>query len=335
MSLFVLSAQGWAYDEDADRRFRRTLGWIGALFVAIAVVIPFLELVGVQEGGGQTVDTTYVNILPDAQIAEQVEEPAPAEEEKEPEPEPKPEPKKEPPKEKPKPEEKPAPKAPPTPAPKPEPTQQQLEQAARQKAQQSGINALSDQLAALRDNSLSGLDSARPLSDEVVAARSGTGGGGSPSVAATAASGSGGIGTATTTAPRTQSGAGLGQRRTTVVQAPKGIGPDPTKPGQDGTSRTAGRTLEEIQLVFDRNKAAFYAMFNRALRDDPNLRGKIVVRLTIAPSGAVTACELVSSELGNPDLEAKVIQRVKLLNFGAKNVPEFTYPNYPIVFLPT
>lgn len=326
MSLFVLSAEGWDFSERADRRFRRTLFAVGVPLLILMILIPFLDLFGVQEGGGETTDTTYVNILPDAEIAEQVEEPKPAEEVEKPKPEP--------PKEKTKPEEKePAPKtvAPPT----PEPTQEQLNQAAREVAKQSGINALADQLADLRDNTLSGLDAARPLSDEVIAARPGAGGGGSGSIASSAASGSGGIGTASATSPRTQSGAGLGQRRTTVVQAPKGIGPDLTKPGQDGKARLAGRTLEEIQLVFDRNKASFYSMFNRALRDNSELRGKVVVKLTIAPSGAVTACELVSSELGDADLERKVVQRVLLLNFGAKNVPEFTYPNYPIVFLPT
>lgn len=325
MTVFVLSDDAWRYGAEADRRYRRIQTTLLALFIALAVIIPLLELVGVEEGGGETTDTTYVNILPEAEVAEQVEEPKPAEEEK---PEPKPAEEK-----KPEPEKEPAPKR--EPDPKPEPTQEQLEQAAREVAKQSGINALADQLADLRDNSLSGLDAARPLSDEVISARPGAGGGGASSVASSAASGSGGIGTASSSAPRTQSGAGLGQRRTTVVQAPKGIGPDLTKPGQAGNAKIAGRTLEEIQLVFDRNKASFYSMFNRALRENPDLRGKVVVKLTIAPSGAVTACELVSSELGDPDLEAKVIQRVKLLNFGAKNVPEFTYPNYPIVFLPT
>lgn len=324
--MFVLSAEGWSFNEAADRRFRRITTALLIVFLVLAIVIPFLELFGVQEGGGETTDTTYVNILPDAEIAEQVEEPKPAEEEEK---------KPEPPKEvkKPEPKAEPAPKREPTP--KPEPTQQQLEQAAREVAKASGINALADQLADLRDNSLSGLDAARPLSDEVISARPGAGGGGASSVASSAASGSGGIGTASSTSPRTQSGAGLGQRRTTVVQAPKGVGPDLTKPGQSGQAKLAGRTLEEIQLVFDRNKASFYSMFNRALRENPDLRGKVVVRLTIAPNGSVTACELVSSELGDADLEQKVIQRVKLLNFGAKNVPEFTYPNYPIVFLPT
>lgn len=334
MSLFVISTEGWAFGERADQRFRKTVAALGIPFLILAVLIPFLDLVGVQEGGGETVETTYVNILPDAEIAEQVEEPAPVEDEQ-PEPEPEPEPQPEPaPEPVPQPEpEPPAPRAE-TP-PKPEPTQEQREQAAREVAQQSGINALADQLASLRDNSLSGLDAARPLSDDVVTGQIGAGGGSSSAIASSAASGSGGIGTAAPSASRAQSGAGLGQRRTTVVQAPKGVGPDLEKPGQDGKARLAGRTLEEIQLVFDRNKASFYAMFNRALRDNPNLRGKVVVRLTIAPSGAVTACELVSSELGDPDLERKVIQRVKLLNFGRKNVPEFTYPNYPIVFLPT
>lgn len=326
MSLFVLSAEGHDFNQRADRRFNRVLTAVLLPYILLAILIPFLDLLGVQEGGGDTVDTTYVNILPDAVIAEEVEEPKPSEEE---EPEPEPEEKVVEPEKK-----EPAPKLekPPTPEP---PTQEQLELAARDKAKKSGINALSDQLADLRDNTLSGLDSSRQLSDEVVAARPGAGGGGGSSIAASAASGSGGIGTAQASSTRTKSGAGLGERRTTVVKAPKGIGPDITKPGQSGTSQRAGRTLEEIQLVFDRNKGSFYSMFNRALRTDPGLRGKVVVRLTIAPSGAVTACELVSSELGNPELEQKVIQRVKLLNFGAKNVPSFTYPNYPIVFLPT
>src|SRR3546814_6640656 len=75
---------------------------------------------------------------------------------------------------------------------------------------------------------------------------------------------------------RLQSGAGLGQRRTTTVQAPRGAGPDKTKPGQNGDKLLAGRTLEEIQLTFDRNKGAFYAIFNRAMREDPNIgSGKI------------------------------------------------------------
>lgn len=330
MSVFVLTADGFYFNEIADRRFRRIVTALGIPFLILAFLIPFLELVGLQEGGGDTTEERYISILPDAAIADKVEEPPPAEEK-----EPEPEPVREPPKPQPKPkvEEPPAPiteKPPP-----PQPTKEQLQQEARQVAQRAGINAFSDELAELRDNSLKGFDAARPLSDEVLTARPGSGGGGGGAVASSAASGSGGIGTASASAPRTTSGAGIGQRRTTTVESPVGFGKDLSKPGQDGIKRLAGRTLEEIQLIFDRNKASFYSLFNRALRETPGLRGKMVVSLTIAPNGSVTACDLVSSELGDPELERKVIQRVLLLNFGAKDVPAFTYPNYPIYFLPS
>src|SRR3546814_11104000 len=72
------------------------------------------------------------------------------------------------------------------------------------------------------------------------------------------------------------------------------------------------------------------------MREDPNIgSGKVVVSLTIAPNGSVTDCKLVSSTFNNPDLERKIVQRVLLLNFGAKDVPAFTFPNYPINFLPS
>ncbi|HHH45252.1 MAG TPA: energy transducer TonB, partial [Gammaproteobacteria bacterium] len=72
---------------------------------------------------------------------------------------------------------------------------------------------------------------------------------------------------------------------------------------------------------------------NRALRKDPTLQGKLVIRLTIAPSGKVTSISMVSSELGDPQLERKLVQRIKLFNFGAKAVDSVTI-TYPIEFLP-
>ena len=97
-----------------------------------------------------------------------------------------------------------------------------------------------------------------------------------------------------------------------------------------------GRTLEEIQVTFDRNKGALAVIFNGALRDDPNLgAGKVVVSFTIAPDGSVTDCHLVTSTFHLPDLEHKIVQWVLLFNFGAKHVPPYTYPDYPIKLLPS
>jgi len=44
-------------------------------------------------------------------------------------------------------------------------------------------------------------------------------------------------------------------------------------------------------------------LYNRALRQSPNEQGKVVVSLTIAPDGHVSACHLVYSDLGDRQLE--------------------------------
>src|SRR5437016_2555595 len=95
----------------------------------------------------------------------------------------------------------------------------------------------------------------------------------------------------------------------------------------------AARTDEEIQIVFDRYKASFYRLYNRELRNNPALKGQMVLRLTIEPDGSVSMCVLQSTDMDAPDLATQVVSRVKTINFGAKDVPAVTIV-YPIDFLP-
>lgn len=107
---------------------------------------------------------------------------------------------------------------------------------------------------------------------------------------------------------------------------------DADAPIQSGARPT--RSDEEIQIVFDRYKAALYRIYNRELRKNPTLQGKIVLRITIEPDGSVSKCSVESSELKAPKLERKIIARVKKFNFGAKQgVTQITIL-YPIEFLP-
>ena len=100
----------------------------------------------------------------------------------------------------------------------------------------------------------------------------------------------------------------------------------------DGTA--SSRTDEEIQIVFDRYKAALYRIYNRELRKNPTLQGKMVLRLTIEPDGKVSACSVDSSDMDAPGLGDKISARVKRFKFGAKaGVPTVTIL-YPIDFLP-
>jgi TonB family protein len=146
---------------------------------------------------------------------------------------------------------------------------------------------------------------------------------------------SGGI--ATTSSSR-GFGAGAGSlegHNTTRVGLPAGVpvggrGEGATRSGNSGK---ASRSREEIELVFDRNKGAIYALYSRALREQPDLQGKMVLEFTIAPSGEVTMCRVVSSEIKDPELERKIVARVRLFRFEARDVEAITTTK-PIDFFP-
>jgi len=93
------------------------------------------------------------------------------------------------------------------------------------------------------------------------------------------------------------------------------------------------RTDEEIQIVFDRYKASLYRLYNRELRNDPTLQGKMILRLTIEPDGSVSACALHATDMKAPELVTQIVERVRTFDFGAKEVPAITIV-YPIDFLP-
>jgi protein TonB len=94
------------------------------------------------------------------------------------------------------------------------------------------------------------------------------------------------------------------------------------------------RSIEEIRRVFDANKGAIFAIYNRALRLDPTLQGKVVLELVIDPSGQVVDCKVVASELADESVVAKIVNRVRLFDFGEREVGTTTI-SYPVHFLPT
>jgi len=148
----------------------------------------------------------------------------------------------------------------------------------------------------------------------------GAGGGGS---------GGGGVG-GSGAGGRGGAGGGLGIGRATSPIASIGGEERPKARGGPGSSRTD----EEIQIVFDRYKAAFYRLYNRELRNNPALKGQMVLRLTIEPDGSVSMCELQSTNMNAPDLAAQVVSGVRKMNFGAKEGVQAMTIVYPIDFLP-
>jgi hypothetical protein len=132
-------------------------------------------------------------------------------------------------------------------------------------------------------------------------------------------------------------GGGGGMAGVQVTRATSAIGGGGGGNGASDRPRASGaraaRTDEEIQIVFDRYKAALYRLYNRELRKDPTLRGQMVLRLTIEPDGRVSMCALQATDMNAPDLATQVVDRVRTIDFGAKDVDAITIV-YPIDFLP-
>lgn len=220
--------------------------------------------------------------------------------------------------------EKPKPEAKPRPVEKPLPdTRKKMEQSA-------AMRAIKDVLADLRDPvDTAALGRTQTLtnnvSQDVRSDRS--------LIASKAGSGSSGITTANVSRGFGGGAGALADHTTVAVRS--GIAESTARgtASRRGASGKAARSQEEIELVFDRNKGAIYALYSRALRERPDLQGKLVLEFTIAPSGEVTMCRVVSSEIRDAELEGKIIARVKLFHFEARDV-EIVTTTKPIEFFP-
>jgi len=305
----------WTANSSQDRRFQRLLGITFLVVLVLGVVWPFIP---VPEPDPYEIEEIPPRIAQLLLEEKPLPPPPPPQVEEEPEPEveePEPEPEKVV-------ENEPEPE--PEPVPEPEPDLQEI---AREQAQ-AAFMPFAEDLADLVDQELlEKVADKRELSASVGEATRNE----RSMITSKVGTASAGINTANMS--RNTGGTGIAGRSTTKIDSPvAGIAPAGGA-RRTGTSGKASRSREEIELVFDKNKGAIFALYNRALRSDPSLEGKLVLRLTIAPNGAVTFCEIVSSELNDEDLERKLVQRVKLFRFEAKDVEPITTTK-PIDFFP-
>jgi periplasmic protein TonB len=291
----------WEADPEEQRRFRRFMGGGLLLVLLLGLVLPLIHLPQQVQTPAEAVPERLARLM-----AEEKPKPPPP----------------------PPPVELPKPKAETKPTPVPKPVDKTAE--ARKKAQDSGLLKLKDELADLRQNvDLTPLGQTKNLQGAVgqdshaerslIASKVGAG-----SAGITSANSSRGFGT----------GAGSLTGHDTMAVSSRIAAASGGGNVAKGGSGKPSRSEEEIALVFDSNKGAIYALYGRALRDTPELQGKLVLEFTISPAGEVTECHVVSSELKDPDLERKIVARVKLFRFAAKDVATITTTK-PIEFVPT
>jgi TonB family protein len=308
----------WSTGAGQDARFRRLLAIVCAAALFLGVVWPWLPTPAVDPYDVEEIPPRIAKLL-----LEHKPPPPPPPQVREPEVDPEPLPVQEKVVE---PEPQRVVEAPPEQ--KPEPPPVDTRQLARERAE-AALLPFAEDLAALTDNDLvEKVADNRQLTASVGEASRNE----RSMITSKVGAASGGINTASMS--RNTGGSGLGARATTQVESPvAAVGESAGGTRRSGASSKPSRSREEIELVFDRNKGAIFALYNRALRADPTLAGKLVLRLTIAPSGEVTFCEVVSSELGNEDMERKLVQRVKLFRFEARDVEAVTTTK-PIDFFP-
>jgi len=294
----------WEGDVESSSRFRKILRVMLILFLVLGILFPLLPT-----PKRSAAETEVPERLARVMIEEKPKPPPPPPVVKE-----QPKPKVEV-------EKKPVPVPPPV----------DRKQLAHEKAQKS-LDRVKDELADLREQmDLTPLSQTKNLSGAVgadshaersmITSKVGAGSGG-----ITSANSSRGFGTG--------AGSLTGHDTTAVTSNIARSGVDSRGPSRTGSSGKAARSREEIELVFDRNKGAIYGLYNRALRERAELQGKLVLEFTVAPSGEVTMCRVVSSELNDPDLESKIVARVKLFHFEARDVESITTTK-PIDFFPS
>jgi protein TonB len=310
----------WESTRKEDERFKRILKRLLLVFLLLAIAFPWLPLPEIEREIAEKIPPTIAKVILEQKLP--AAPPAP--------PAPKPEPAKS---EKAKPE-----KATKKPAPTPKPKRAE---AARRKVASMGVAAFSNELKSLRTS----LDVAKLRARNTnvatgAAARSTRSVLGRDSASKT----SGGIDTSAIS--KNGSGTQLAGRSGVAISSPMGIG-DGTGGGGTGSGSGAngsgggahrssvanGRDMESIRRVFEQHKGAIYAIYNRALRRDPEIQGKYVFHIVIEPNGKISTIELISSELENGALERKLLARIRLIDFGPDDVVA-TPVNYKFDFLP-
>lgn len=307
----------WSLDSKNDRRFNLISVIVVSLMVSLGLMLSSIELPEEKREARRAIPPRIIDFLLEKKKAE---------------------PKIEKPKVKPKPKPKPKPKAEPKvkkekPAKKDQKPLTKIEKKAREKAAESGLLALSNELADLMETDDISSMVGGPVKSVVSTVS--TSQKNQELLLADASQGSGGLNNelyATVVGKTIAS-----KREITAVKQSLVSTETIVKAGDDSkaTSRTIGiRAEESVVLIFDRNKSKLFSLYNRARRSNPNLKGKIILEITIAPSGKVTNIKIVSSELNVSKLESGLLKRIKNFNFGAEQVEQVTV-TYPIDFLPS
>jgi outer membrane biosynthesis protein TonB len=276
-----------------DKKFTRILQSLIGIYLLIAVVVPLIEQVEVSREVKEKVPVQLAKIMLKEKKLPIPEKPKekPIEDKKPEELKDKPEKKIEPPKTK--------------------------RQAAKQKAQSSGLAAMKDELFAMRDafevKPASTTKLNKTNAAEVKVQRK--------LLASAANTQSSTLSAANTT--QTVASDELSTRNTQQVRLSEEevLASNDTAIAESLAAQKSGQRSEvALRRTLEANKSRLYARYNRALRKDPFLKGKVLFEIEILPSGKVNKVTIKSSELNNAKLERQLTSILRAIKFSAESV---------------
>jgi protein TonB len=300
-------------DTGQDKKFTQILQLLIGLYLLIAVVVPFIEQVEAPREVKEKVPVQLAKIMlkekklpvPEKPKEKPIEDKKPEDVKDKPEKKEKPKEKIEPPKTK--------------------------RQAAKQKAQTSGLAAMKDELFAMRDafevKPSATTKLSKTTANEVKIKRK--------LLASTANTQSSNLSVAKTT--QTVASDALSTRSTQQVRLSEEevLASTDTVVEESLTAQKAGQRSEVVlRRTLEANKSRLYARYNRALRKDPFLQGKVLFEIEIAASGKVSKVTIKSSELKNAKLERQLTLILRSIKFDAVSVGT-TVTIWAIDFLPS
>ena len=117
----------------------------------------------------------------------------------------------------------------------------------------------------------------------------------------------------------------LAKKGSFIIQKPESI--------EGAASSNAKRDNDAINAIVSSHKASIRMSYEKYLKRDPTLAGKITVRFTIASSGSIALVTVVDNTTGNRDLEQEIIRKIRMWHF--EEIPDGDVTvTYPFVFAP-
>jgi hypothetical protein len=102
---------------------------------------------------------------------------------------------------------------------------------------------------------------------------------------------------------------------------------------EDSIGLDSTRSEMKLRQTLEANKSRLYSLYNRSLRKNPFLKGKVLFEIEIQPSGIVSKVKVKSSELNDKALEKRLTSILKSIDFADEDVSVIT-TIWAIEFLP-